>query len=154
MKNKLIIISMLLAFITGLSINNFAMSAIPSNFKFAVVDVNDVVSKSPQVKALRTENAQKIEELQKWLQTVRAEVNKQSTKAGKEKLIKQYDAQFAKKQEAIRNNYAAKLKAIDKSISATIAREAREGGYNLVLAKGAVLYGGDDITAAISKKVK
>ena len=142
------------AFAIGLGFNNIAMSNIPANYKVAVVDVNAVVSKSAQVQALKKEQQTKLQELQKWLETVRADVQKQSTQEGKDKLIKKYDAEFAKKQEAIKKNYATKLQAIDKSITATIATEAKAKNYNLVLSKGMVLYGGDDITASISKVVK
>ena len=134
------------AFVVGLGFNNFAMSYVPANYKVAVVDVNAVVAKSAQVQALKKEQQAKLQELQKWLETVRADVQKQSTKEGKEKLIKKYDA--------IKKNYATKLQAIDKSISATIAAEAKAKNYNLVLSKGVVLYGGEDITASISKIVK
>ena len=51
-------------------------------------------------------------------------------------------------------NYATKLEAIDKSISAQIASQAKLGGYDIVLAKGVVLYGGSDITEAVKKAVK
>ena len=142
------------AFAIGMGFNNIAMSNIPANYKVAVVDVNAVVSKSAQVQALKKEQQTKLQELQKWLETVRADVQKQSTQEGKDKLIKKYDAEFAKKQEAIKKNYATKLQAIDKSITATIAQEAKAQNYNLVLSKGSVLYGGDDITASIAKVVK
>ena len=142
------------AFVVGLGFNNIAMSDVPASYKVAVVDVNAVVSKSAQVEALKKEQQEKLQELQKWLETVRADVQKQSTKEGKEKLVKKYDAEFVKKQEAIKKNYATKLQAIDKSISATIATEAKAKNYDLVLSKGMVLYGGDDITASISKIVK
>lgn len=122
--------------------------------KIAVVDVNAVVSKSAQVRALKTEQQKKMQDLQKWLETVRSDVAKQQTQEGKEKLVKKYDTEFAKKQEDIKKNYATKLQAIDKSISATIAQEAQKQGYTVVLSKGTVLYGGDDITEAISKVVK
>ncbi|MBQ3311185.1 OmpH family outer membrane protein [bacterium] len=122
--------------------------------KVAVVDVPAVVAKSAQVQALKKEQQAKMQELDKWLTTVRADVNKQQTKEGKEKLIKKYDAEFAKKKEVISQNYKTKLQAIDKSISTTIVNEAKARGYNLVLSKGVVLYGGDDITAAIQQVVK
>ena len=134
--------------------NNIAMSDIPANYKVAVVDVNAVVSKSAQVQALKKEQQTKLQELQKWLNNARTDVAKQSTDENKQKLAKKYDAEFAKKQEAIKKNYATKLQAIDKSITATIATEAKAKNYNLVLSKGMVLYGGDDITASISKVVK
>lgn len=142
------------AFAIGMGFNNIAMSNIPANYKVAVVDVNAVVSKSAQVQALKKEQQTKLQELQKWLNNARTDVAKQSTDENKQKLAKKYDAEFAKKQEAIKKNYATKLQAIDKSITATIATEAKAKNYNLVLSKGMVLYGGDDITASISKVVK
>jgi len=127
---------------------------IPANFKIAVVNVPYVVSKSAQVLSLKQEQEQKIQELQTWLNTVKADVAKQQTQEGKEKLIKKYDAEFAKKQEAIKKTYAAKLEAIDKSISQTIAEQAKAKGYSMVFAKATVLYGGDDITADVARYVK
>lgn len=142
------------AFTIGLGFNNFAMSGVPANFKVAVIDINKVVSQSSDVQALKKEQEAKMQDLQKWLETVRADVQKQSTKEGQDKLVKKYDADFAKKQEVIRKDYGAKLQAIDKSISGVIAKEAKAQGYDMVLAKGMVLYGGADITGAISKAVK
>ena len=100
------------------------------------------------------EQQKKVQDLQNWLKTVKADVDKQTTKEAKEKLVKKYDAEFAKKQEAVKKDYATKLQAIDKSISAAIAQEAKTKNYNLVLTKTSVLVGGDDITAAVSKAVK
>ena len=129
-------------------------NAVPAGYRVAIVDVPTVVAKSGQVKALKKEQEAKMAELQKWLESARADVDKQQTKEGKEKLVKKYDAEFAKKQEAIRKNYAEKLQAINNSISATIAAEAKAKNYDLVLPKGNVLFGGEDITTAVSKAVK
>ena len=95
-----------------------------------------------------------MQDLEKWLKTVRADVDKQQSKEGKEKLIKKYDSEFAKKREAIAKNYQAKLKEIDKSITDTISATARAKGYNMVITKGIVVYGGEDITAEVQKVVK
>lgn len=140
------------AFILGLGLNNFAMSDVPS--KIAVVDVNRVVSNSSQVMALKKEQNLKNEELQKWLNTARADVEKQKTQEGKEKLAKKYDSDFQKKQQAIQKDYTDKLQSIDKDISGVIAKTAKDKGYDVVLAKGVVLYGGEDITNTISKLIK
>ena len=142
------------AFAVGFGINNFAMSDVPANYKVAVIDVNTVVQKSAQVQALKKEEQQKMSEYQTWLKTVNEDVQKQQTKEGKEKLLKKYNSESTKKLDAIRKNYASKWKEIDKSISATIAQEAKNNNYNLVLAKGSVLYGGDDITSKVAKAVK
>lgn len=140
------------AFILGLGFNTFAMSDVPS--KIAIVDVNRVVSQSPSVMALRKEQNLKTEELQKWIKVAQADVTKQSTEEGKKKLAKKYDEELAKKQNAIQKTYTEKLQAIDKSISKVIADEAKAKGYDIVLAKGVVLYGGDDITNTVAKIVK
>ena len=131
--------------------NNFAMA---DTQKIAVVNVPAVVEASSQVQALRKEQQVKMKELQKWLEVVKSDVDKQKTKEGKETLIKKYDTEFAKKQEAIRADYTKKLQAIDKNISTVIAAEAKAQGFDIVLAKGVVLYGCVDITSAVSKKVK
>lgn len=122
--------------------------------KIAVVDVPAVVAQSQQVQALKQEQTKKIQNLEKWLSTVRADVEKQKTEEGKDKLLKKYNAEFAKKKEAIAKDYQARLQAVDKSISETIAQQAKAKGYDIVISKGMVLYGGDDITADINKVVK
>lgn len=150
------------AFVSGMGLNSAAISkeaaettaAIPAGYKVAIVDVAQVVAASKEVQALRKEQEAKMLELQKWLETVRADVQKQSTEENKQKLIKKYDEQFAKKQEAIKKNYASKLSSIDKNISDVITKTAKAKGYNLVLSRGIVLYGGEDITSEIAKAVK
>ena len=142
-----------IAFITGLTINNAAMSDITSQ-KVAIVDIPAIVAQSSQVSELKKEQEMKLAELQKWINTAKADVEKQKTQEGKEKLAKKYDSELVKKREVIRKNYAQKLAAIDKSISATIAEQAKTNGYGLVLSKGVVLYGGEDITATIQKVLK
>ena len=47
-----------------------------------------------------------------------------------------------------------KLAEVDKNISAVIAQKAKAASYDMVIAKGVVLYGGSDITAEVAKSVK
>ena len=122
--------------------------------KIAVVDVQAVVSSSAQVQALTKEQQTKMKELEKWLKTAQLDVDKQQTPEGKEKLLKKYNSEFAKKKEAIAKDYTTRLQAVDKSITDTIAAQAKLKGYNMVISKGVVVYGGDDITADVKKAVK
>lgn len=140
----------LLALILGSGFYNFASAA----QRVAVVDVQAVVAKSAQVQSLKKEQQAKMQDLEKWLQNAKADVEKQQTKEGKEKLLKKYQTEFAKKKEAIATNYQKKLKAVDKSISDTIATQAKLKGYDIVISKGVVIFGGDDITADVQKVVK
>ena len=122
--------------------------------RVAVVDVQAVVAKSAQVQALKKEQQTKMQDLEKWLKTAQADVEKQKTQEGKEKLLKKYNADFAKKKETIAKDYASRLQAVDKSITETISATAKAKGYSMVISKSVVVFGGDDITADVQKTVK
>ena len=122
--------------------------------KIAVVDIPAVVAKSAQVQALKKEQQAKMQDLEKWLTIVQADVEKQQTQEGKEKLLKKYNAEFAKKKETLAKNYQSQLQAIDKTITETISTTAKAKGYDIVISKNVVVYGGDDITAELQKLVK
>ena len=147
MKKYLIYTLMLLL---GFSMHSVA--GVPS--KIAVIDINGVLSRSSQVMALQKEQKLKSEEFQKWITAAKTDIDKQKTKDGKEKLIKKYEAEYSKKQETLQKDYTNKLQKIDKDISSVIAKEAKSKGYDVVLSKNVVLYGGTDITDAIAKLIK
>jgi Skp family chaperone for outer membrane proteins len=111
--------------------------------RIAVVDVNRVVAQSAQVQTLKSEQAQKSQELQQWLNSVKAEVDSKQTNEEKQKLVTAYNQEFTKRQEIIRADYTQKLQMIEKSINETISEEAKNQGYDIVLAKHFVLFGGE-----------
>ena len=122
--------------------------------KVAIIDVPAVLAKSAQLQALKKEQQTKLQDLEKWLKVAQADVEKQKTQEGKEKLLKKYNADFAKKKEALVKEHQTKLHAIDKSITDTITAQAKAKGYTMVISKSAVIFGGDDITADVQKVVK
>jgi len=140
------------AFIIGMSVNNYAISNVPN--KIAVVDVQKVVAASAQVKALKADREAKIKDLGNFVTTARNAVAKETNATKKKALEDKYNKELNTKKNNIQKDYSNKLANIDKSISATIAQKAKAAGYELVLAKGVVLYGGTDITAEIAKVVK
>ncbi len=142
----------LAAFVIGMSVNNFAVSNVPS--KIAVVDVQKVVASSAQVKALKADREAKIKDLANFVTTARANVAKETNADKKKTLEDKYNKELNSKRDAIQKDYAKKLAAIDKSISSVINQKAKAANYDIVLAKGVVLYGGTDITAEIAKSVK
>ena len=155
MKNSLKFLTVsLVAFAIGLAAGNYAISDVPSNFKVAVVDVQKVVASSSQVKALKDEQKKKGQELAKFIETAKTNLDKEKDAKKKKALEEKYNKEFHAKRDAIAKNYETKLLAIDKNISSVIDKNAKANGYNLVLAKGVVLSGGIDITDAISKEVK
>ena len=140
------------AFIIGMSVNNYAMSDVTN--RIAVVDVQKVVASSAQVKALKADREAKLKDLATFVQTARTNVSKEKDANKKKALEAKYNKELNAKRTAIQKDYTNKLTNIDKSISATIAQKAKAANYNMVLAKGVVLYGGEDITAEIQKVVK
>ncbi len=140
------------AFVIGMSVNNFAVSNVPS--KIAVVDVQKVVASSAQVKSLKADREAKIKDLANFVKTARESVAKEPNAAKKKTLEQKYNKELNAKRNAIQKDYASKLAAIDKNISGIIAQKAKAANYDIVLAKGVVLYGGSDITSEIAKAVK
>ena len=153
MNNKVKILALTVcAFAIGFSVNNFAMSDVPS--KIAVVDVQSVVNSSSQVQSLKKEQEAKAKELVSFIEKARKDVAAETDVKKKQALESKYNKELNTKKAAMDKNYAAKLTAIDNTITAKIAEQAKTGGYDIVLAKGIVLYGGTDITDAIKKAVK
>ena len=155
MKNNFKFLTVALAaFVIGLSVNNYAVSNVPTDFKVAIVDVQKVVANSSQVKALKEEQKKKSQELAKFIDTAKTNLDKEKDAKKKKALEEKYNKEFQTNRTAIAKNYETKLLNIDKTITNIIDENAKKNGYNLVLAKGAVLSGGTDITEEISKAVK
>ena len=82
-----------------------------------------------------------------------ADIAKQKTDAKKQELQKKYEAELAQKQQAIQSASAQKLQDFDNKLTSLIAEQAKSKGYDIVVAKGLVLYGGTDITQDIAKAI-
>lgn len=150
-KPKLSLI-MLSAFLIGFVSNNLAFS--DSANKIAVIDIQQVVASSAQVKELKKDQEAKAKEIQKFVEKARKEVASTTDIKKKQNLEEKYNKELQAKRDAMSKNYSEKLAEIDNSISNKINNYAKMQGYDIVISKGAVLYGGDDITEAISKTVK
>lgn len=146
-----------LKFIVMLVLMIFLMSENLANAeptKIVVVDIQKVVSNSKQVKVLKDEQYKKAAELEKWLDVARKDIEKQSTDENKQKLIKKYDTELARKKDLNTKDYTKKLNDIDANVSKIIVDYAKSKSYDLVLVKSNVLFGGIDITQEIIKLVK
>ena len=151
---KNLLIAIFVSFSLGLFINNFAMSKIPANFKVGIIDVKEVVQNSKQVLDLQNDQIKQTEELKKFIINAQNQISKETDENKKQELIKKFEKEVTDIKKSNDKKYAKKLAAIDKSISKTIQEESQKAGYDLVLSKGVVLYGGTDITSEITKAVK
>jgi len=151
--NKKILTITAIAFIMGLTAN-YALSNVPVGFNVAVIDVQRVVSGSSQIKSLKVEQEVKNKELIKFVENARKDVAKAPNKSKKKALEDKYNTQLRAMKKSMDANYRKKVSEFDANITKVIKNAAEEKGYNIVLAKGAVLYGGTDITSEIEKAVK
>ncbi len=154
MKNSVKVLSVAaLALGIGFGVSNVATTAAPAS-SIAVVDVAQVINDNSQVKALKQQQEKKSEALKTWVEAARADVEKQKTDSAKESLTQKYNKELQAKVDTQRKELYAESTKIDKKIGEAIAKQAQSGGYSLVLVKGAVLYGGADITEAVKKAAK
>ena len=122
--------------------------------KVGIIDVQKVIAKSNQVQALKKEQEAKTKEIQQFIKKANNDINAQTDEKKKQELVKKYEKELSAKREANAKAYKTRLEAIDNAINTTINNYAKTNGYDLVIVKGAVLYGGEDITEAVSKVVK
>lgn len=152
-KSLLTLVLCSFAFGLGFGLNNVAFSDVAGK-KVGYVNVPKLLSSSKALKAAQDQEVKSTKEMLKWYDTVMADIQKQSTKEGKEALIKKYEPQLTQKKKTIKDTYAKKVGEVDKQLDAAITQKAKELGYDLVFRKDSMLYGGDDITASILPLVK
>ena len=141
------------AFVIGAGINNFALSQMPGSVNIAVVDVQQVVASSSQVNALKNENQAKATEIIKYIENARKEVAKVTDADKKKALEEKYAKELNSKRETYAQQYNTKMMDIQNSILNAVKEQALANDYDIVLAKDVVLYGGNDITPELQKKV-
>lgn len=133
---------------------SFGSAAMAKDFSVAIVDVPQVVNASAQVQALKKDQQAKAEEIVKFVEKARKDVASITDATKKKAAEDKYNKELMAKKEKMDQDYATRLKALDKSISDQINAKAKADGYDLVLSKGVVLFGGNDITSEIIKVVK
>mgnify|MGYP001154365535 CR=1 FL=1 len=132
----------------------FSTIAAFADDKIAVVDLQQIVSNSSQVKALKQEHSKKISDLDKILVNARGEIANETDQAKVLLLEDKYMKEFASKKEALERDYNNRLSAIEKNIKSEITKKAQKDGYDYVFAKSVVLFGGKDITGELLNNIK
>ena len=145
---KIKTLTILTAVVLGLCINSANASEVAS------IDVQKVVSASPKVQALKKEQQAKAKEILSFIDKARKDVANVSDVKKKGDLETKSNKQLVEKKDKMDKEYANKLKKIEDEISKVIAEQAKAKGYDMVVAKGVVLYGTNDITEDVIKAVK
>ena len=145
MKKSLLVLTAILTLSTGF---------VFAEDKIAVVDLQQLVSNSNQVKQLKQEHSRKMAELDKIIVNARGEISNEKDPAKILLLEDKYMKEFNTQKEALENNYNTRLESIERNIKSEITQKAQKDGYNYVFAKSVVLYGGKDITNELIKSIK
>ncbi len=153
-KNLLaVVLASSFAFGLGLGVNNVAMSNVDTS-KIAYVNVAKLLSNSKSLKSAQEAKQKQEQEMLKWFKTASADINKQQTQAGKDALIKKYEAQLQQKKKTINDDYMKKVNEIDKQIASVISQKATAQGYSMVLKKESIVFGGVDMTQSVLPLIK
>jgi Skp family chaperone for outer membrane proteins len=99
--------------------------------KIAVVDLQQLVSNSPQVKQLKQEHARKINELDKILVNARGEISNEKDPAKVLLIEDKYMKEFNTKKEALERDYNNRLSLIEKNIKSEITKKAQKDNIEL-----------------------
>lgn len=129
-----------------------ASSYVQAKDSIAVVDLQKIVSNSPQVKTLKQEHTKKLDELNKVIVNARGEIANEKDESKIIKIEEKYTNEFNTKKALLEKDYNSKLSEIEKNIIAEVAKTAKQNNYDYVFAKSVLLYGGDDITDKINVK--
>lgn len=128
------------------------MSIVQADDSVAVVDLQQIVSNSSQVKLLKQEHSKKMDELNKIIVNARGEISNETDENKIIQLEEKYTKEFNTKKDALERDYNNRLAVIEKSIKDEIAKKAQKDKYDYVFAKSVLLYGGKDITNEINVK--
>lgn len=108
-----------------------------------VIDYRQVMSQHPGLEAANAQMQKEVETAQQDFEAKSAEMNDQQ----KAEYYQQTQQRLAQKQ-------ADLIDPLSKQVEATVKTVAESKGLSVVIDKGAVVYGGQDITQDVIKKLK
>ena len=108
-----------------------------------VIDYRQVMSQHPGLEAANSQMQKEVETAQQEFEAKSAEMNDQQ----KAEYYQQTQQRLAQKQ-------ADLIDPLSKQVEATVKSVAEAKGLSVVIDKGAVVYGGQDITQDVIKKLK
>ena len=153
MKNNIwFYIACVLFFLVGYNINNVAISF--PKYKVAVVDISQILEKSPDLIELKSSQEKQMKELNTIISQAQNEIANVTDTSKIPEMEAKYRKQIEDKKLAIDQEYNNKIIKITSKIKSMVSNEAKKDNYNLVLPAGMVISGGEDITHNVIKSMK
>lgn len=141
-------------FVLGAMFTHQASYSIPTSYKVAVVDIQTIISESSQITAIKNEQQAKLKALTAFAEKANKEIQAEKDPNKQKVLESKYQKELATKKNIIQKDYQKKLDVVNKNLLVSINNHAKASGYDLVLSKGVVFFGGTDITNHILKSLK
>lgn len=150
----------LIALLATLSTSAFAL-------KIGYVNTQEIMEKSSAAKSARaslTSESKSLENTIKAKQNELKNLQEQLQKKGKNiteadkknynNKLEEFKKLIANSGTQLRNKEIAKMKEIDAKLNTAIQSVAKSGGYDYILEKGAVKFGGEDVTSKVLGAMK
>ena len=122
--------------------------------RYAVVDVQRIVSNSSDVARLKEDQERKMLELQEWIKGPNETLEKEKDEKKKAELAEKFQHELEEKRQEIQVNYVKELQRVDAKITGIIETVAKAEGFSMSFSKGSLLHGGTDITDKVLELVK
>ena len=94
-----------------------------------------------------------LKEIEKMTTKAKEDIKKETTQEAILEIRKKYTTEVAKIRTENKKIFLDRIQKINKKIKDTIEKEAKAKGYDIVLDKEVVVYGGQDITTTVLEKL-
>lgn len=138
----------------GMQSNAKELSPTPSYLNVAIIDVQKIVDRSPEISALNTSRKNDMDALIKFVENAKVAIAKETNEVQRKTLEESYNKELNIRKINLDKEYSQKLAEYDKNITTLINKKAKSLGYGLVLTKTCVINGGKDITDDVIKEFK
>ena len=143
---KIVSILIALAFVgsvVAMALTQFGPNMVSAaNSNVGVVDYSQVMNQHPKVQAASTEMQTAVQEAQKEFEEKSANMNDNEKRD-----------YYTQTQQRLQQKNQELMEPITKSVEESVKKVAEQKGLSVVLEKGAVVYGGVDITQDVLKQV-
>lgn len=124
--------------------------SLDQNPSFGVVDIQWLVNHIKEVQILRQEYQANLAALQQWVKAANTEIAAQNIPEDKNALVQKYQVELNQKQQIMQQSHLQKMQIVDANLNKLIADVAKKEKLDYVFAKGALIFGGQDITQKIA----